>query len=58
MIINLYFKTCKKKRAVLFAVARAKYAEGIDFEDKSCRGLFMIGFPFLSAMKPKFLLKL
>lgn len=30
----------------MFAVCRGKVAEGIDFSDKLCRAVFIVGIPF------------
>lgn len=31
----------------MFAVCRAKVAEGIDFSDELCRAVFIVGVPYL-----------
>ncbi|CAF4004893.1 unnamed protein product [Adineta steineri] len=35
-----------ERGAMLFAVARGKLSEGIDFSDKSCRAVIIIGIPY------------
>eukprot|EP00752_Nemacystus_decipiens_P006081 g5489.t1 len=43
--------------ALMFAVARGKVSEGIDFSDDACRMCFVIGIPFPSAKDLEVMLK-
>jgi Rad3-related DNA helicase len=41
----------------LFAVARGKYSEGINFKDEYCRGIIMVGVPNQYIESPKMRMK-
>lgn len=52
-MINKYnYFASKDPGAVLFCVSRAKLTEGIDFKDKLCRGVIVLGVPLLMDSLP------
>lgn len=53
-----YCEACVlKKGALLFAIARGKLTEGVDFSDRQCRAVFVCGLPFPPLHDPKVRLK-
>ncbi len=42
-----------RRGAILFAVFKGKVAEGIDFPNNQCRGVFLLGIPYPPLYDPR-----
>ena len=57
--LEQYLKECEKtKGALLFALARGKISEGLDFSDEKCRAVVLVGVPYPAAKDLKVMAKM
>lgn len=58
-ILDKYLEeAAKPKGALLFALARGKISEGLDFADEKCRAVILVGVPYPAAKDLKVISKM